>query len=132
MAALILDTTVLIDLLRGRAGASARIRALREQGDRPYVCAVNVEEIERGLRGEAETEAASQLFAGLSIVPLGLGEGVTAGRWRREYAARGQTLAQADCLIGAAAVKIGGRLATGNPKDFPMPGLHVEHWPSGE
>jgi predicted nucleic acid-binding protein len=132
MAGVVLDTTVLIDLLRGRPGAAARIRALREQDDRPYICAVNVEEIERGLRGEAETEAARQLFAGLSIVPLGLVEGVTAGRWRRGFAARGQTLSQADCLIGAAASRIGGRLATSNPRDFPMPGLQVEHWPAGE
>jgi len=35
-------------------------------------------------------------------------------------------------LIAAAADGIGGSLATGNPKDFPMPGLQVEHWPAGE
>jgi predicted nucleic acid-binding protein len=42
---------------------------------------------------------------------------------------RGRTLALADCLIAAAAVGIGATLATGNPKDFPMKGLTVEHWP---
>jgi predicted nucleic acid-binding protein len=42
------------------------------------------------------------------------------------------TLAQADCLVAAAALSIGGRLATGNPKDFPMPELRIEHWPVGE
>jgi hypothetical protein len=26
----------------------------------------------------------------------------------------------------------GGRRATGNPKDFPMPELSVDHWPAGE
>jgi len=45
--------------------------------------------------------------------------------------ARGVTLAQADCLIAAAAVGVGARLATGNRKDFPMPELSVEHWPVG-
>ena len=71
MAAVLLDTTVLIDLLRGRAGAIARLRELRSRGDRPYACAINVEEVERGLRGEAESEAAARLFAGLSMVTLG-------------------------------------------------------------
>jgi predicted nucleic acid-binding protein len=44
---------------------------------------------------------------------------------------RGRTLALADCLIAAAAVGIDATLATGNPKDFPMKGLTVEHWPAG-
>jgi predicted nucleic acid-binding protein len=42
------------------------------------------------------------------------------------------SLSQADCLIAAAAVAVGARLATGNPKDFPMAELEVEHWPAGE
>lgn len=44
---------------------------------------------------------------------------------------RGRPLHQADCLIAATAVRAGARLATGNPKDFPMAGLLVEHWPVG-
>ena len=40
-------------------------------------------------------------------------------------------LSQAGCLIGAAALGVGARLATGNPKDFPIEELEVEHWPSG-
>ena len=131
MAAILLDTTILIDLLRGRGGAIARLRALHAQADRPYACAINVEEVERGLRGEPESTAAANLFAGLSIVRLGSEEGVRAGAWRRTYAAQGRTLSQADCLVAAAAVSIGGRLATGNPKDYPMPEIKVEHWPVG-
>ena len=53
----------------------------------------------------------------------------TAGTWRREFASRGITLWQGDCLIAAAAAGHGARLCTGNPKDFPM--LDVEHWPVG-
>jgi predicted nucleic acid-binding protein len=36
-----------------------------------------------------------------------------------------------NCLIAAAAVGVGARLATGNPKHFPMEELEVEHWPAG-
>jgi hypothetical protein len=41
------------------------------------------------------------------------------------------TLAQADCLVAAAAVGVGAVLATGNPKDFPMEDLDVELWAPG-
>lgn len=131
MAAVMLDTTVLIDLLRGRPGAIARLRELRTAGDQPHASPINVEEVVRGLR-DPEVDAARALLAGLRIAALGDAEGWRAGTWRREFAARGSTLTQADCLVAAAAASIGGRLATGNPRDFPMPGLVVEHWPAGE
>jgi predicted nucleic acid-binding protein len=130
MAAVLLDTTVLIDLLRGRPQTAARLRALRKSGDTVHACAVNIEETVRGLLTN-ETDAARRLFAGLRIVPLREVEGWTAGEWRRDYAKRGQTLTQADCLIAAASVAIGGRLATGNAKHFPFRGLVVEEWPAG-
>jgi len=130
VGAVLLDTTVLIDLLRGRPGASDRLRRMRAQGDVPYVCAVSAEEVARGIRPREEP-GAEQLLAGLRSVPLGSADGWIAGEWRRRYASRGRTLAQADCLIAAAALALGGRLATGNPKDFPMAELEVEHWPVG-
>jgi predicted nucleic acid-binding protein len=125
----LLDTTVLIDALRGKP-AVARLRGLREAGADPYVCAINVEEIYRGVR-PGEEDAVARLFAGLRLAALGRREGERAGRWRREFAASGVTLAQADCLVAAAAAGVGARLATGNPKDFPMRDLTVEHWPAG-
>lgn len=131
MGAVVLDTTVLIDLLRGRPGAVARLGSLRARGDLPYVCAVSAEEIARGIR-PPEAAGAERLLGALRSAPLGPADGWVAGEWRRRYAGRGRTLAQADCLIAAATLAVGGRLATGNPKDFPMPELAVEHWPVGE
>jgi predicted nucleic acid-binding protein len=64
-------------------------------------------------------------------VPLRESEGWSAGAWRREFATRGRTLAQADWLQAAAAVTIGARLAIGNPKHFPFEELPVEEWTSG-
>lgn len=130
MAPVLLDTTVLIDLLRGRPDARRRMARLRDAQDAPYVCAINVEETVRGLR-PGEQDAAQMLFAGLRVAPLDGAEGWQAGDWRREFARRGRALAQADCLIAAAALSLGARLATGNPKDFPMRELTVEHWPVG-
>lgn len=128
--ALLLDTTVLIDALRGRP-AARRVRELRDAGQAPWLCAVNVDEVVRGTDGDSEA-LVIRFLQGLHLAPLGRAEGERAGRWRREYAREGITLSQADCLIAAAALSIDARLATGNPKHFPMPELAVEHWPVGE
>lgn len=127
--ALLLDTTVVIDALRGRP-ARDRILALREVGEVPYICAVTAEEVMRGLR-EGEHPRVARLVTSFRVAPLRTVEGALAGTWRREFAQRGITLDQSDCLIAAAAASVRATLATGNPKDFPMGGVTVEHWPVG-
>lgn len=99
-------------------------------GELLLTTAVSVEEITRGLR-ESEQAAGDLLFAGLPVLPIRRREAERAGTWRRQHVARGITLHQADCLIAAATVEAGARLATANAKDFPMPELVVEEWPVG-
>ena len=129
MSGILLDTTALIDALRGRT-AAARILELRAAGDRPYVCAINIEELFRGMKTSEESKIA-RLLNGMRLAPLGRAQGEQAGRWRRQFATRGITLSQADCLVAAAAIGVGARLATGNPRDFPMKGIEVDHWAVG-
>lgn len=125
----ILDSTVLIDYLRGRP-AVERVDALARAGDVPATTTINVEEIVRGLR-TSETGAALALFAGLEVLPVQADAAWQAGTWRREFARQGMTLWQADCLVAAVAHVHGASLVTGNPKDFPMRELDVRHWPVG-
>lgn len=127
--AVLLDTTVLIDALRGRP-AVKRVLDLRETGQVPWVCTINIEEVIRGLR-PGEERSVEALLNGVQIAALGRVEAERAGTWRRAYAAQGITLSQADCLIAAAAVTVEARLATGNPRHFPMDEVSVEHWPVG-
>ena len=129
MARLLLDSTVLIDALRGRP-AAARLAALRRTGTEPWACVISVEEIWRGLR-PGEEAIARRLFNGLRLAPLSVAEGIQAGTWRRAYARRGITLHQADCLIAAAAAGVNAALATANVDDFPMSEINVQHWPVG-
>jgi predicted nucleic acid-binding protein len=126
----LLDTTVLIDALRGRPAAE-RVRAMHKEGQVPWICAINAEEVMRGAH-DREEPLVERFLAAMRLAPLGRQEGLRAGRWRREHARNGVTLSQADCMIAAAAIGIGARLATGNPKHFPIDGLEVEHWPVGE
>jgi len=129
MARLLLDSTVLIDALRGRP-AAARVSGLRRTGTEPWACAISVEEIWRGLL-PGEEAGARRLFGGLRIAPLGVAEGIRAGHWRRAFASRGITLHQADCLIAAAAAGVGASIATANVDDFPMAEIEVLNWPVG-
>jgi predicted nucleic acid-binding protein len=131
VANVLLDTTVLIDYLKGRPGAVSRVERMEASGDVPYTCAVSVEEVSRGLRSHEEHDLVT-LLAGLEVAPLGVPEGRLAGFWRRTAAKRGRTSSQSDALIAAAAVGVEARLATGNPRDFRFPGVDVEHWPAGE
>ena len=130
MAALLLDTTVLIDVLRGRPGTIERLKLAGGGREALWTCAVNVEETVRGLR-PSEVEAARLPLRGPADRAPRARAGELAGEWRRSFAERGVTLAQADCLVAAAAVGVGATLATGNPKDFPMEGLAVETWAAG-
>ena len=129
MARLLLDSTVIIDALRGRP-AAGRLVGLRRRGIEPWVCAISVEEIWRGLR-PGEEPTVRRFFGATRVAPIGVPEGELAGTWRRTFAERGVTLHQADCLIAAAAYGVGASLATANTRDFPMAELVVEHWPVG-
>lgn len=118
---------MLVDAVRGGASGD-RIRLLVRDGIVPLVCAINVDELWRGAHGRVQEAAVERLLRGLRVVPLRAPEGERAGRWRRDFAARGITLGQADCLIAAAAMTLGARLATANVADFPMPEVVVEDW----
>jgi predicted nucleic acid-binding protein len=127
---LLLDTTVLIDALRGRP-AGKRLQTLRQTEQAPWICAINVEEVMRGTSQEEEA-ITLRFLNGFRLATLGRKEGELAGNWRRDYARKGITLSQSDCLIAAAAVHVGATLASGNPKHYPMPELELDHWPVGQ
>jgi hypothetical protein len=123
----LLDSTVVVDLLRGHTATVERVRSLQAAGDLLFTCAIVADEVTSGLRPR-ERDAANALFEGLAVAPLGIAEGRLAGWWRQRYRSRGRTLSQADALIAAAAVGIGARLATSNTKDFPMSEVTLEPW----
>ena len=131
MAQYLLDTTVLIDWLNDRPHTVRRVRSLMAAGDEILASPVSVEEVVRGMRVE-EADDVARLVQAVRVPPIGAAEAWKAGDWRREAALEGITLSQPDCLIAAGAWGIGARLATGNPKHFPMEEIAVEHWPAGE
>lgn len=121
---MVLDSSVVIDLLRGRVADEAVLDPEREP---VMISAITVHEIHFGLR-DGETAPTSALLDSFVVVPLGTSEAELSARWRREYRARGITLDISDTGIAATAALRGVPLMTGNAKDFPMPELHLEQW----
>lgn len=122
---LVLDSSVVIDLLRGNASDPG----LLDPGREPVIVStVTVHEVLAGMR-TGEEERTKGMLSSFVIAPFGLAEAELSARWRMEYRARGITLKLADTVIAATAAIRNLPLATGNVKDFPMPELRVEQWP---
>ena len=94
----------------------------------PATTVINIEEIVRGLR-PSEHRALDSLIAGLVVLPVDEPVARAAGTWRREFASRGITLWQADCLIAAAAAGYGAGCAPETRRTSRC--STVEHWPVG-
>ena len=84
---MLLDTTVLVDALRGNQRVGSRLSGLRSV---PLVSAISVEEILVGVRPATE-RAVEHLLGGVEIVPVGDTEARIAAAWRRSLGARGLT-----------------------------------------
>lgn len=113
---IVLDTSVLVDHLRGSGEATEYLASL---DTRPSCSEISRIEVIQGLRS-SERRAADRLFALIAWVPVNESVARRAGelgrRWRRSHPGIGV----ADLAIAATAEEIGGGLATRNLKQFPM------------
>ena len=115
MGPVVLDTTVLIDVLRGDVAAKRWLAGMDEV---PTCSEISRIEVIRGLRS-AERSAAETLFAGLDWAEVTQPIARLAGELGRQYrAAHG--LAVADLVIAATTRHVGAVLATHNLRHYPM------------
>jgi hypothetical protein len=113
----LLDTTVLIDLLRARKDRRDLLAELIESGHTLATAAINIGEVYAGMRPgeEARTEI---LLSSLECFPLTAAIARSAGKLKSEWARKGRTLSLADMIVAATALEHGSVLMTGNRKDF--------------
>ncbi|HKC24937.1 MAG TPA: type II toxin-antitoxin system VapC family toxin [Thermoanaerobaculia bacterium] len=122
MSTYLLDTSVLIDTLRGRGERPALLRRLLEGGHLLACCAINVAELVAGMRPR-ERAPTMKLLDSLEHYDITRSVAERAGTLRQEWARRGRTLTIADLLIASIALEHRLVLVTDNVKDFPMPEL---------
>lgn len=112
----VLDTTVLVDHLRGSASASAYLGSLTE---RPACSEVTRIEVITGLRSP-ERRAAEALFSLIEWIALDESIARSAGDLGRRFRASHPGIDAADLAVAATTQRLGARLATANVKHFPM------------
>lgn len=112
----VLDTTVLVDVLRRSEAARAFLKGL----EAPPTCSeVTRAELTRGLRS-GERANADRLMSELGWCPVDEEVARLAGELGRRYRRSHHGLAISDFLIAATAQRLGLPLATSNVKHFPM------------
>lgn len=122
----VVDTSVLIDVLRGEPAAAQALREARESGPLHASEVVRLE-ILAGMR-PGEEQATRRLLAALTWHPLDEGVAEIAGDLGRTWLPGNRGIDSADLAIAATALALDAHLLTRNVKHFPMfPGLSTPY-----
>lgn len=114
---IVADTDVLIDALRGREPARARIAEALAAGQLATT-AVTAFELRSGADTDRTRAAIEQLLAPLEILPFDDAAAVRAGKLRRTLEAAGTPLGMADYLIAGICLTRSASLVTRNRSHF--------------
>ena len=120
----LLDTSILIELLRGNGAVQTALDALLDQGLVLATSAVCVAELYAGMKSGEEGRT-SRLIRLLECLPLTEEIARAAGELRVSRAKEGRTHSILDLMIAATAIDAGYSVATENRRDFEIPGLVV-------
>ncbi len=124
----LIDTSALVDWLKGVRHAVDLFGLLAEEEHALAVCSIVVAETFSGIARD-DWPSVAQLLDPFEYWAIDQAVAQQAGRYRYEYARKGQQLAVTDTLIAALAVENDAILVTGNVRDFPMPELKVQRLP---
>lgn len=123
MAQILIDTDVLISVLRGMEMISRRMEELQGGGNQLGYSAVTVAELWHGLRPKEETPT-RRLLSQMECFPVSDAIGRLAGQYLQRFQ-RSHGLTLSDALIAATAVLSRSSLWTLNKRHFPMSDLPV-------
>ena len=118
---MILDSTFLVDVLRGRGDVAELIEELDASGT-PFVSAVTTMELSEGIHlaeaTERERTAVEELLTEVNELPFDRECAMRAGRISAELSSSGERIDVADVMIGATALVHGRPVVTGNADNF--------------
>lgn len=115
----VVDTSVLIDHLRGRAEARDALRALADSGEAMAGSVLTRTDLLAGMRA-AEEEATLALLDAFDWLPVTAEVADGAGRLAQRYLRSHPGVDTVDYVIAATVESVGARLWTRNVKHFPM------------
>ena len=124
MAAYLLDTSVIIDVLNGKRDRQTLLAELLRAGNTLGCCAVNVTEVYASMR-TSEADLTGEFMSSLEYYDITRPIARKAGRLKREWARKGKRLSLTDVTIAAVAMVNRLALATDNVKHYPMPELEI-------
>jgi predicted nucleic acid-binding protein len=124
MTPFLLDTNVIVDVLRRRNDAHLLIEALLNQGKPLASCPITLTEVYAGMRPHEEKPTRA-FMKSLVFLPVTEEIAERAGLLKARYARQGRVLSVQDTTIAAVAIAYRCTLITENIKDFPMPELQV-------
>jgi predicted nucleic acid-binding protein len=123
----LLDSTFVIDHLRGDPGAVSRFARLFEDGDEPMVTEVVVCEVATGALVHPDPDLGAFLEP-LEFVQPSVEAALVAGAWRAAARRQGRHLSLPDALISAAAWSVDAIVLTRNQRDLSLTGARVESY----
>lgn len=120
----LLDTSVLIDILNRRGRRSEFFSELLQEGHTFACCALTIAEVYAGMKPHEKT-ATEELLGGLEYFETPRKTAERAGHLKAVWARKGRALSLPDTLIAAVAIENGLALATDNRRHYPMPELKL-------
>lgn len=124
MAEYLLDTTVIIEHLRGNEKVNYYLEEMGVKGDIAGCCCINIAEVYAGMK-EKEREKTDKFIESIYYFEVTKEIAKLAGKLKQKYAEKGKTLSIADVIIAATAIVYGLTLITKNVKHYPFPELEI-------
>lgn len=125
MANYLLDTSVIIDYLRGKKERVELLRKLISEGTILSCCSINIIEVYAGMK-EKERAITEEFLDSLEYYEISKEIAKKAGNYKKFYQQKGIILSLPDVAIAAVVVSNNLFFLTDNPKDYPMPELKIK------
>lgn len=129
----LLDTDILVGLLREKKNAVEKIEQISKISDNVFISVLNVFELIEGAylssNKDKSLKSVFDLIENIEIINLNKDVSVSAGKISADLKSRGAIIGIGDILIGASAILLNLILITNNKKHFErIPGLKLEVW----
>ncbi len=120
----LLDTNILIHILRGSAEHREMLVRLVGADHILASCSITITEVYAGMQAR-EADKTGVLVNSLQFLPTSAKVAENAGLLKYHWAGKGCNLSMADVTIAAVAMEYRCMIVTENIKDFPMPELSI-------